>query len=176
MRIQFEIKERLPEIITEILTSNKWQSTVNEEQCGLKRVVIKDLMYDSKATIEIWENEIHIKIAWSNYTYRIFNQAHSVWCEYIGAYRGLLEQKLLPTLTPVKNILDTNVLDSSILGNKKEMLRNYSFVNLKVKQSRNEIYSKEHSKTFHKDDHPTIVYDEFIKEGIPVPSPYTMEE
>ncbi|MCD7976653.1 MAG: hypothetical protein LUG51_05685 [Tannerellaceae bacterium] len=171
MRIQFEIKERLPEIIHEIFTSEKWQSDVTEEQNGLRRVVIKDLMYDSKANIEIWENEIHIKTAWSNYTYRIFTQGNSVLCEYIGAYRGLLEQNLLPQLTPVKNILDTTVLDSSILGNKKETLRNYSSVNAQMKQGNPDIQSKEHTKIFHRDHHPTVVYDEFIKEGLLLPSP-----
>lgn len=39
---------------------------------GLKRVKIKDPQFDSEACIEIWDREIHIRTAWSNYTYRIF--------------------------------------------------------------------------------------------------------
>ena len=112
MKIQFEIKEKLPEIIAEIMHSDKWQTNVLEKMNGLERVTIKDSNYDSEACIEIWKNEIHIRTAWSNYTYRIFTRGNSVWCEYIGAYRGLLEQHLLPSLTPKMNILDSEVMES----------------------------------------------------------------
>ena len=97
MKIQFEIKEKLPEIIAEVRHSDKWQTTVVEKTHGLERVTIKDPNYDSEACIEIWEHEIHVRTAWSNYTYRVFKRGDSCWCEYIGAYRGLLEQTLLPT-------------------------------------------------------------------------------
>lgn len=79
-----------------------------------------DPNYDSEACIEIWEHEIHVRTAWSNYTYRVFKRGDSCWCEYIGAYRGLLEQTLLPTLTPKMNILDSVVIESSLTGNKKK--------------------------------------------------------
>ena len=95
MKIQFEIKEKLPDIIAEIMHSDKWQTKVLEKMHGLERVTIKDPNYESEACIEIWQHEIHIRTAWSNYTYRIFTRGNAVWCEYIGAYRGLLEQKLL---------------------------------------------------------------------------------
>ena len=39
MRIQFEIKENLPEIIEEILHSDKWQTSVKEELSGRTTVV-----------------------------------------------------------------------------------------------------------------------------------------
>ena len=109
MRIQFEIKEKLPDIISEILHSDKWLTLVRDENHGLRRVTIKDPYFDSEACVDIWEHEIHVTTAWSNYTYRIYQKGNSVWCEYIGAYRGLLEQNLLPTMTPKENILDSEV-------------------------------------------------------------------
>ena len=112
MKIRFEIKEQMPDIIANIMHSGKWQTNVLEDGERLKRVTIKDPDYDSEAYIEIWPNEIHIRTAWSNFTYRIFTWGDTVLCEYIGAYRGLLEQKLLPKLTPKISILDSEVLES----------------------------------------------------------------
>ena len=71
MRIQFEIKEKLPEIIQEILHSDKWQTSVKEEISGRTTVVIRDQAYGSEATIEIYAQSIEIKTAWSKYFYRI---------------------------------------------------------------------------------------------------------
>lgn len=170
MRIQFEIKEKLPDIIAEILHSDKWLTIANEQEEGPRRVIIKDPYFDSEATVDIWEKEIHISTAWSNYTYRIYPQGETVWCEYIGAYRGLLEQNLLPSLTPKENILDSEVLGSSLFGERKETLRNYSQENLKLKNFRRNNFEGEVFLTS-PEDHPKVVYDEFIKEGIPLPPP-----
>lgn len=74
MKIQFEIKEKLPEIIAEIMHSDKWQTKILEKMHGLERITIKDPNYKSEACIEIWQHEIHIRTAWSNYTYRIFTR------------------------------------------------------------------------------------------------------
>lgn len=170
MKIQFEIKEKLPDVISEIKHSDKWQTKVKEKMHGLERITIKDPNYDSEACIEIWEHEIHIRTAWSNYTYRIFARGNSVWCEYIGAYRGLLEQALLPTLTPKINILDSIVMESSLTGDKQESLRTYSFENLKLKNFRRDNFKEEYNITSIQ-DHPKVVYDEYISEGMPMPSP-----
>ncbi|MCD8041889.1 MAG: hypothetical protein LUH10_02380 [Tannerellaceae bacterium] len=172
MRIQFEIREKLQEIIDEIFSSNKWLVNVIEEKEPLKRIVLTDPTFGSRASVEIWKNEIHITTAWSNYTYRIYNDGKVNLCEYIGAYRGLLEQYLLPTITPVHNILDIEVLDTSITGVKRETLRNYGTANLRLRQSQQETYR--HRKDVK--DHPTVVQDEFIKEGALMPSPTSLEE
>ena len=145
MKIQFEIKEKLPEIIAEIMHSDKWQTKILEKMHGLERITIKDPNYKSEACIEIWQHEIHIRTAWSNYTYRIFTRGNAVWCEYIGAYRGLLEQR--------------------------QTLRTYSSENLKLKNFRRDNFKEEYNVTSPQ-DHPTVVYDEYIKEGMPMPSPY----
>ena len=138
MRIQFEIKEKLPDIISEILHSDKWLTLVRD-------------------------------------TYRIYQKGNSVWCEYIGAYRGLLEQNLLPTMTPKENILDSEVLNSSLFGDRKETLRNYSAENLKLKNFRRDNFAAEYQLASPQ-DHPKIVYDEFIKEGVPIPPPEDRKE
>lgn len=163
MRIQFEIKEKLSEIIDEILNSEKWTTVVKEDISGRKSVVIRDHSYDSEASIEIYAREIDIKTAWSSYRYRIFVAGDNVWCEYNGAYRGLLEQRLLPTITPKESLLDSEVLDSSLYGHERRKLREYAEDNAKLKQFRRENF-KEDRVGVASFDHPKRVYDEFIKE------------
>ena len=67
MRIQFEIKEKLPDIIGEILNSEKWMTLIKEDISGRKLVVIRDQAFDSEATVEIYSREVTIKTAWSRY-------------------------------------------------------------------------------------------------------------
>ena len=146
MRIQFEIKEKLPELIEEILHSDKWQTSVKEEISG-------------RTTAQ----SIEIKTAWSKYFYRIFVANDLVWCEYNGAYRGLLEQVLLLTITPKESLLDSDVTESSLYGREHKKLREYAEDNLKLKQFRRENFNEQRNGTA-AFDHPKRVYDEFIKE------------
>ena len=122
-----------------------------------------------EATVEIYAREITIKTAWSNYTYRLFVLGDNVWCEYNGAYRGLLEQNLLPTITPREGLLESEVLDSSLYGSEKRKLREYAEDNLKLKKFRRENFNEDRTGVAHF-DHPKRVYDEFIKEDYVVPS------
>ena len=163
MRIQFEIKEKLPEIIEEIMHSEKWKTSVKEEISGRTTVVIRDQAYGSEATIEIYAQSIEIKTAWSKYSYRIFVANGHVWCEYDGAYRGLLEQVLLPTITPKESLLESEVTESSLYGREHKKLREYAEGNLKLKKFRRENFDEQRNGTA-AFDHPKRVYDEFIKE------------
>jgi hypothetical protein len=106
MKVQFEIKEKMPDIIAEILFSDKWCSVVKDDSFGMKRVIIKNSTLDSEPTafIEIWEQEIHIKIAKKNYNYRIFHKEDRVTCEYIGLFQELFNQNFPLKLTPVMSI------------------------------------------------------------------------
>lgn len=168
MRIQFEIKENLSEIINEILNSERWITVVKEDISGRKSVVIRDQNFDSEASVEIYDREISIKTAWSSYTYRLFVLGNNVWCEYNGAYRGLLEQKLLPTITPKESLLNSEVLDSSLYGNEKRKLREYAEDNVKLKKFRRENFNENRSGVA-PFDHPKKVYDAFIKEDYVAP-------
>ncbi len=163
MRIQFEIKEKLTEIIEEIMHSQKWSTSIKEEIDGRTTVVIRDMDYGSEATIEIYAKEIDIKTAWSKYTYRIFVTNDIAWCEYNGAYRGLLEQVLLPTITPRESLLESEVTESSLYGQERKKLREYAEDNLKLKQFRRQNFNENRNGTA-PFDHPQKVYDEFIKE------------
>ena len=169
MRIHFEIREKLPEIIEEILNCERWTTLVKEDISGRKLVVIRDPNYNSEATVEFYAREITIKTAWSNYTYRLFVLGDNVWCEYNGAYRGLLEQNLLPTITPREGLLESEVLDSSLYGSEKRKHREYAEDNLKLKKFRRENFNEDRTGVAHF-DHPKRVYDEFIKEDYVVPS------
>ena len=75
------------------------------------------------------------------------------------------------SLTPKMNILDSEVVESSLTGNKRQTLRTYSSENLKLKNFRRDNFKEEYNVTSPQ-DHPTVVYDEYIKEGMPMPSPY----
>lgn len=163
MRIQFEIRESLPGIIEEIMNSPRWVTSVKEEIAGRTTVVIRDREYNSEATIEIYSKELYIRTAWSKYVYHIFLAQGIVWCEYDGAYRGLLEQVLLPTLTPKYNLLDAEVIESSLYGREHKKLREYAVDNVKLKQFRREHFDETRNGTA-SFDHPRRVYDEFIKE------------
>ncbi|MDH6343416.1 hypothetical protein M2480_002996 [Parabacteroides sp. PFB2-12] len=168
MRIRFEIREELADIVAEILESEKWHAQVLEEGDSFKRVSIKDPHFDSKANVEIWREEIHIRTAWSNYTYRIFKEGRVVWCEYIGAYRGLLEQTLLPQLTPKENILDMPVMDSTLVAEgASETLREYGEKHMRRRQQATHEAETESASDY--TSHPRVVYDEYIKTGVPMP-------
>ena len=153
MRIQFEIKESLANILDQLTHSDFWATEIKEDESGKKIIKIK--------VAEVGDNEIFIRTALSKYTYRICQVGDECWCEYVGAYRGLLEQKLLPMITPKENLLECEVLESSLLGGKPKTLREYAEDNLKLKKFREQNFG---TNGFSKADHPRRVYDEFIKE------------
>lgn len=134
----------MPEIIKEILHSDKWHAVVTNDDCGLKRVVIKALYHDSKTFVEIWEKEIHIKATQSNHTYRIFRKGSTVICEYFGTHHELLRQHLLPKITPAYELKPMP----------KEKTANYQ-ENKQVKEDKQSL--------------PNRFMDEFIKNDMPVP-------
>lgn len=57
-----------------------------------------------------------------------------------GGLSRFLEQKLLPIITPKENLLECEVLDSSILGGKQKTLREYAEDNLKLKKFREQNF------------------------------------
>lgn len=160
MKIQFEIKETLAGILDQLLHSDFWITEVEEIDDKRKLIKIRDFAYPQEATAEVSENEILLKTAWSKYTYRLYEVNHVCWCEYTGAYRGLLEQKLLPIITPKENLLDQPV-SSSLLDDMHKPLREYAMDNLKLKKFRQQTFG---DICFSTNDHPKRVYDAFIKE------------
>lgn len=151
------IRESLNEIIDQLSNSDFWATEI---QClPTKKVIkIKDLAYDFEARAEVTAQEILIHTAWSNFTYRLFRQNGTVCCEYEGAYRGLLEQKLLPHLTPVGNLLDYEVLESSLYKpGERKTLREYARDNERQRQLREEKYA----------DGSSCGFNNFVKEDMP---------
>jgi hypothetical protein len=106
MKIEFEIEEKIPDIVAEILYSGKWRSAITAECRGLKRAVIRNFMQDVVAFVEIWEHELHIKTACCNATCRIFGRNGRMMCEYVGAGAccRLPDKRVFPQLTPLRNI------------------------------------------------------------------------
>ena len=148
-------------LLDQLTHSDFWATEIKEDESGKKIIKIKDLAYNLEAVAEVGDNEIFIRTALSKYTYRMCQVGDECWCEYVGAYRGLLEQKLLPMITPKENLLECEVLESSLLGGKPKTLREYAEDNLKLKKFREQNFG---TNGFSKADHPRRVYDEFIKE------------
>lgn len=72
MRIQFEIKESLINILDQLMHSDFWATEIKEDESGKKIIKIKDLAYNLEAVAEVMGNEIFIRTALSKYTYRIY--------------------------------------------------------------------------------------------------------
>lgn len=117
MIIHFEIREKLPEIAKEIMSSKKWSAQIKEQINGRTVVAIYDQVY-RKTTIEIYERVILIKPDWMKSTYRLYTLSDSTWCEYDGSYHTLLKQVLLPTITPKQAIINEKKLNQSVCKEK----------------------------------------------------------
>ena len=148
MKIEIEIEEKIPEIITEILYSGKWHSIVTDDSKGLKRAIIKNFMHDTVAFIEIWEHEIHIRTSCCNSTYRIFGRNGHVVCEYIGACSccKLLDKQIFLKLTPLRNI------------------HHY----IPDKESPHPLCEQDEAASKRDKPQPNVLYDEFIHEYLPI--------
>ena len=65
MRIQFEIKESLINILDQLMHSDFWATEIKEDESGKKIIKIKDLAYNLEAVAEVMGNEIFIRTALS---------------------------------------------------------------------------------------------------------------
>ena len=79
MRIQFEIKESLINILDQLMHSDFWATEIKEDESGKKIIKIKDLAYNLEAVAEVMGNEIFIRTALSKYTYRIYEEKGESW-------------------------------------------------------------------------------------------------
>ena len=115
--ITFKITETIEEILNEMKTSSHWTFIEQSENV----FELKDNDFDSWAKVSYFPltKSIFIDTAWSNYSYQISEYNSICHVYYEGAYNGLLEQWLLPTLTPV-NIMEAEV-KSSLLEDKCTM-------------------------------------------------------
>ena len=163
MKIQFFIKESLNDVVDQLSNSDFWSSDIKYLE-DRRIIKIKDLAYDLEATAEVWSDKIIIHTAWSNFTYSIFVTPDSkVCCEYVGAFRGLLDQKLLPHLTPIGNVLDYEVLESSLYKpGERKTLREYARDNARQRRLREQ--SKE---AFHDYKQDVNLHKGFVKEDMP---------
>lgn len=56
MRIQFEIKESLINILDQLMHSDFWATEIKEDESGKKIIKIKDLAYNLEAVAEVMGN------------------------------------------------------------------------------------------------------------------------
>lgn len=62
MRIQFEIKESLINILDQLMHSDFWATEIKEDESGKKIIKIKDLAYNLEAVAEVMGNEILLEL------------------------------------------------------------------------------------------------------------------
>ena len=124
MKIEFKISENFFQIIAQLESGEIKGFPVVEifdhkelsKKTNISRMwEIVDENYNSSAIVRLFQNErIDICTAFSSYDYNLYNPAcyssaqvslfgNSAYCTYEGAFRGLLEQKLLPYITPEFN-------------------------------------------------------------------------
>lgn len=111
MEIIFEIKENLEQIKRNMKSQNPiwdWK----EVSANKGRLCDAGTEFPSSAATVTYDDDyIHIITDLSNFEYEIFPLGFHTFVKYEGAYMGLLEQNLLPTLTPV-NLLEAKVASS----------------------------------------------------------------
>ena len=98
MKITFKIQESLQQIIDEITNpSEHWETVVFDDGT----IGLKDPSFYNHAVCKIDSGVVEIITAWSGFIYRIYETDGETYCQYEGAYRALLMQNLLPTITPL---------------------------------------------------------------------------
>ena len=117
---------------------------------------------DQLSNSDFWATEIQC------FTYRIFQRDGKVCCEYEGAFRGLLDQKLLPHLTPVGNILDYVVLESSLYQpGEQKTLREYARDNERQRSLREHSKASSSSVGGYADRSSAYGFAHYMKEDLP---------
>lgn len=102
MTINFKISESLEQIIEQISNDlpGKWESANQDNG----QIWLVDENFSSWAECTIWPSNSGLSIvtAWSQFEYEITPLQDEDGCnvKYVGAYRALLEQNLLPHMTP----------------------------------------------------------------------------
>lgn len=159
MKILFEIKEKIPEIVHELLHSDKWTALIKEKTESQTKLLISNRNMDMEYPVEIYNNELRITTRWPHYIYRIYNSGENTWCEYNGSYHSLLKQKMLPRITPCEETLmpsNPENGENRKSKTKKTTSNTRGFWNENIKNYSNMVLNP----STHK------VYDEFIKEDI----------
>lgn len=116
MQIEFKIKETKDQIINDLIARGAKLVQERKDQ-DPDEYELKDEDFYSSATIKVWQSGgIEILTAWSGFEYYLFDQFRTgrLVCSYTGAYKGLLAQNLLPTITPAENLLDVKVVSQQL--------------------------------------------------------------
>lgn len=100
MKFTFEVKETLLQIVEECKNSNSELEWVYVEHEG--KFYLKDPNFYSSCEGEwLTPNKLKFTTAWSGFTYIVEEVNEVTFVTYEGAYLGLLQQALMPLLTPL---------------------------------------------------------------------------
>jgi len=115
MRVRFKIRETVQEVLSSLTANDIFDIRFT----GGSNIDLVDKDHRSSiCSITNYGTCLVVTTAWSEFQYFIYD--HEV--EYYGAYRGLCEQNLLPTFTP---IISGDEMVSSSLSDRKMTLRDY---------------------------------------------------
>lgn len=109
MTITFKIKETIAKLIAGCEAYEHYDFIKLSDDSLKKGWIISDQDFDSTALVELMEDgSIKIETAMSGFIYHIMDlPTGGAQVVYEGAYRGLLEQFLLPKMTPKFSAIDT---------------------------------------------------------------------
>ena len=94
MRIQFEIKESLINILDQLMHSDFWATEIKEDESGKKIIKIKDLAYNLEAVAEVMGNEIQVKDLTK--MYKLYDKPSDRLKEALGLTRKKLYKEFRP--------------------------------------------------------------------------------
>ncbi len=159
MNISFFVEESFEQIFNQIRQDNNIWKSVREEDGYDVIYWLFDTDYpDCRAKVTVWNEAqstttraMSIQTAWSNYGYEIGTWGDPETCmvSYTGAYRGLLEQVLLPRLTPI------DLLKSHVASSLGDWMRLEDYA---VMQDKLHKFKQENELTHAAHVHPRCVY------------------
>ncbi len=108
MKILFEIKENIETILQDCKNEKYWDLFPTNEGFNLM-----DKYFDSWTDVHESKNELKFTTAFSQHKYTVTAIGKNTWCLYEGPFRGLLQQALMPKLTPKYNLENTLIVSST---------------------------------------------------------------
>ena len=110
MKITFEISQTISDLLEYCQTNKYFDFEMAKDENNVpyhNKAKLVDLDFTNSYAEVIWKNNyMLIYTAWSQFRYEIFVKNNRTYCTYDGAVKGLLNQNLIPHITPIGDIYE----------------------------------------------------------------------
>jgi hypothetical protein len=110
MKITFEISQSINDLLEYCQTNKYYDFEMAKDENEIpyrNKARLIDIQFDNSYAEIIWkDNYMLIYTAWSGFKYEIFKKNNRTYCTYDGAVKGLLNQNLIPHITPIEDIYE----------------------------------------------------------------------